>query len=275
MEASDKEKSVLLECYGARIAVRFSDACIRDAFLLRMAPVFRWQAIAGQVPDADAVFLLAQEHDGTHSAATRYALHADGQEVEQLASLETALDLLESSLHFATAQAARDVVFVHAGVVAWRGRAVILPGRSMSGKTSLVAALVKAGATYFSDEYAVLDKLGMVHPYIKTLSLRTDSMQRLQRSAEELGGHAGGEPLPVALLAALVYQPEGEWNPRRLSAGEGLLVALQNTVMARQQPALSLEVLRSTMLGAVAIESERGAAEKTAASLLEYLDALN
>jgi hypothetical protein len=144
----------------------------------------------------------------------------------------------------------------------------------MSGKTSLVAALVKAGATYLSDEYAVLDRSGLVHPYIKTLSLRTDFGQRLQRSAEELDGHAGVEPLPVGLLAALTYQPEGEWNPRRLSAGEGLLLALQNTVMARQQPALSLEVLRSTMLHAAAIESERGQAEKTAASLLEYLDTL-
>jgi hypothetical protein len=116
----------------------------------------------------------------------------------------------------------------------WRGvgRAVILPGRSMSGKTSLVAALVKAGATYFSDEYAVLDKLGMVHPYIKTLSLRTDSMQRLQRSAEELAAMPGGSLCPWR------YWPP--WSTSRRASGiragclrEKAARCLQNTVMAR------------------------------------------
>ena len=60
---------------------------------------------------------------------------------------------------------APDRVFVHAGVVAWRGRALVLPGTSFAGKTTLVAELVRAGAIYYSDEYAVLDEQGRVHPY--------------------------------------------------------------------------------------------------------------
>jgi predicted ATPase len=36
-------------------------------------------------------------------------------------------------------------VFVHAGVVGWKGQAILVPGRSYSGKTTLIAALMKAG----------------------------------------------------------------------------------------------------------------------------------
>ncbi len=32
----------------------------------------------------------------------------------------------------------------------------------MTGKTTLVKAMVEAGATYYSDEFAVLDKEGLV-----------------------------------------------------------------------------------------------------------------
>jgi hypothetical protein len=42
---------------------------------------------------------------------------------------------------------------------------MVLPGKSFAGKTTLVAALVRAGAEYWSDEYAVLDANGDVHPY--------------------------------------------------------------------------------------------------------------
>ena len=46
---------------------------------------------------------------------------------------------------------------VHAGVVAFGDDCVLLPAAAGSGKTTLVAALVRAGATYFSDELAPLD----------------------------------------------------------------------------------------------------------------------
>ena len=44
-------------------------------------------------------------------------------------------------------------------IVTWgRGRAIVIPGRTFSGKSTLVAELVRAGATYYSDEYAVEDE---------------------------------------------------------------------------------------------------------------------
>ena len=79
------------------------------------------------------------------------------------------LAALEAALRAHVALQSPDRIFVHAGVVAVRGRAIVLPGTSYCGKTTLVAALVRAGATYFSDEFAVLDERGAVHPYPKPL----------------------------------------------------------------------------------------------------------
>src|SRR5207244_3989987 len=67
------------------------------------------------------------------------------------------LDAFESHLQLTVAEHARRRVFVHAGVVGWKDRAILIPGLSHSGKTTLVERLIRAGATYYSDEYAVLE----------------------------------------------------------------------------------------------------------------------
>jgi hypothetical protein len=74
-----------------------------------------------------------------------------------------ALGILDAELRMYIALNAPEHVFVHAGVVGVGERAIVLPGRSFAGKTTLVAALVRAGAEYWSDEYAVLDADGLVH----------------------------------------------------------------------------------------------------------------
>ncbi|WP_157871812.1 hypothetical protein [Gloeothece verrucosa] len=103
----------------------------------------------------------------------------------------------------------QDKLFVHAGVVGWRGRAIVIPGRSFSGKTTLAAALVKAGAIYYSDEYAVIDRDGLVHPYPRPLCIREGVGEQIKRrkcSVEELGGQAGTDPIPVGLVVHTKYQ---------------------------------------------------------------------
>ena len=59
--------------------------------------------------------------------------------------LGEAFAVLESELRQSLAARSRQRTFVHAGVVGWRGQAIVVPGRSRSGKTTLVAELVRAG----------------------------------------------------------------------------------------------------------------------------------
>jgi len=136
-----------------------------------------------------------------------------------------------------------------------------------------VAALVRAGATYYSDEYAVLDDRGRVHPYARKLVIRNEDRTERQRcDAKALGGRTGARPLPVGLIAVAPYQPGGRWRPQRLSSGHAALALLANAIPARYRPAAALAALEPAVLRAVALKGRRGEATETAAALLRHLE---
>jgi hypothetical protein len=147
-----------------------------------------------------------------------------------------------------------------------------VPGPSLSGKTTLVAELVRAGASYYSDEYAVLDARGRLHPYAATLSIRRRYPEPPHLCpVEALGGRRGTEPLPVALVVVTEYRSGAVWAPRLLSAGHGALALLANTVSARRRPAAALTALREVVVHGTVLEGERGEASTMVARLLEAL----
>jgi hypothetical protein len=155
-------------------------------------------------------------------------------------------------------------------VVAWRGRAIVIPGRSFSGKSSLVAALVRAGATYYSDEYAVFDARGRVHPFPAPLSLRgADGERPTRHPPESLGRRPGTRPLPVGRVAVSPYRQGARWRPRRLTPGQGVLALLANTVPARERPAAALAALQRAVVAAPVLKGARGEASEVAGVLLE------
>ena len=75
------------------------------------------------------------------------------------------------------------------------------------GKSTLVTALLRAGATYYSDEYAVIDGRGQVYPYARRLSLRaTSSEPRRRCGPEEFGGGAGFAGVAATLKASAAVE---------------------------------------------------------------------
>jgi len=181
-------------------------------------------------------------------------------------------DTLESMLRLRVAEFAKRRVFVHAGVVGWKGQAILIPGSSHSGKTTLVAELIKAGATYYSDEYAVLDKNGLTHPYPKTLSIRENGNgKQTEYGVEKFGAKAGKKPLPIALVVVTDYKRNGFWRPRVLTKGRGTLEMFQHTVSARRQPKFALSTLNQVASHAVVLKSKRGEAKQTAEAILRML----
>lgn len=67
-------------------------------------------------------------------------------------------------------------VHVHAAVTSLEGRAIVLPGASGAGKTTLAAALTLGGWSYLSDEVAAIGLDGaVVRPYPRPLALEPGS----------------------------------------------------------------------------------------------------
>ncbi|MFQ5946532.1 MAG: hypothetical protein ACE5NC_09850, partial [Anaerolineae bacterium] len=195
-------------------------------------------------------------------------LYANAARVARTMELREVLDTLESDLQLYVAERARRRLFVHAGVVGWRGRAIVIPGRSFSGKSTLVAALVRSGATYYSDEYAVFDAQGRVHPYLKPLSIREGEARPRKFRPAELGGFLGLEPLPVGLVVVTSYRAGAQWRPRRVSPGRAVMALLANTVSARRQPQLALTILPRVVSQALLLNGVRGQAEELVDSVL-------
>jgi hypothetical protein len=208
---------------------------------------------------------------GTASSGA-YDLARDGKTFVDDLSLTEAVWWLGRELSDLIAVRASDYVFVHAGAVAHRGKAIVMPGQSHAGKSTLAAALVRAGAVYLSDDFAPFDAAGLVHPYARPLSLRREGRAQFDHDVTSLGGVAAMEPVPLGMVVVTQYRHGAEWQPRVLSAGDAVLALMANTVRARAQPERTLQTLSRSVSGAVAIQSERDEADAIAPLLLAELE---
>jgi hypothetical protein len=257
--------SFSLISYGVRIGIRSNEPTLLEALVDYLPP--GWEPSSST--EVDELYSAIATHPSTKS---QYLLYRGQEKLTRSKELREVLDLLNADLCLRVGMLARDKLFVHAGVVGWHGKAIVMPGRSFSGKTTLVAAFVKAGASYYSDEYAVFDAEGQVHPYPRRLAIRQGKNQRKKRcSVEELGGTSGKAPLPVGLVVCAKYQLGARWSPRPISPGEAVLALLDNTIVARTRPEFALPILPRAVSGALTIEGQRGEASEVAAKLLQHL----
>jgi len=247
--------------FGVGFSVEADSAALLGEARLRMPPTWR----PGRPGRPARGYVLAHAVDGV-------AVNADGLVLSGGLSHPGALDVLESDLQLFVAQHSRAFVFVHAGVVGIRGKALVLPGTSGAGKTTLVRTLVEGGATYYSDEYALLDAEGRVHPYPRALSVRTEGGQKVRVPVHSSMGRTGTRPLPLGLVVLTEYFKGGRWRPQPLGRGELALALLSNTVPARERPAEVLATLAKGVAKAQGLRSVRGSAKGTAKMLLRLAD---
>jgi hypothetical protein len=220
--------------------------------------------------DAENVFGFSSDKSG------KLSLFHNGEQFPYEASRKVLLfKYFNTLLRLSVAEYAPKSVFVHAGVVGWKGTGMIFPANSFAGKTTLVAELVKNGATYFSDEYAVLDENGLVHPFPRDLSVRGEAFEVREVSAKELGGITGTEPLPVGSVIITEFKDDGRWEPIKLSVGQGILEMIPHTIPRNFNTKFSLKVLNTAVSDAIILKSPRGEARDLALNLLSFFDNFN
>ncbi len=256
--------------YGLRVGVRVNAPGAMDRLPALLPP--GWKP-AGS-PEVDRLYSLIVGGEGSRPNVRHFnLLYANSARIARSMDLDPVFSNLESDLQLYIAERARRRLFVHAGVVGWHGRAIVIPGRSFSGKTTLVAALLRAGATYYSDEFAVFDGRGRVHPYPTPLSIREGKDARGKRCPPEaLGGHPGVGPLPVGSVVVTKYRQGARWRPRQVTPGRAVLALLAHTVPVRRRPRAAITRLRKAVSDALVLKGVRGEAEEMAESLLRRLE---
>ena len=173
------------EAFGARIAVRGTEEIA--GLSLQLPPASRATRFPGC---PDCLYTIRPRIDSAGN--DELVIFRDGDAVDSFETLDEVRFEIESDMHFRVARAARGFLFVHAGVVGHAGRAIVLPGPTHAGKSTLVLALVRAGAEYYSDEYAVIDREGMIYPYRKPLSERVGGQTRPRMHRPESLCRGGG-----------------------------------------------------------------------------------
>jgi hypothetical protein len=213
-------------------------------------------------------FNLTKNADGTYNASE------NGKEFIARVSESFMLEQFERRVRLTVAEFAVGKVFLHAGVVGWNERAIVFPADSFHGKTTLVAELVKRGAIYYSDEYAVLDEDGLVYPFPKMLSMRgiIDDVRQIDIPVEEFGGTAGNKAIPIGMMLFTRFQAKARWQPKSLSQGQAMMEVIVHTLPIRNKPEFTLKVLNNVMNRAIITKTKRGDAARTAELIIGFFE---
>ncbi len=264
--------TISLESFGVRIGIRLDSRCDPTGCIAVLPP--------GWVPvewhDLDRIYRIEHvEADASPTGGAGFRVVTESAlpppsfaPFDQAAVFES----LESAMHHYIAEFSTRHLFVHAGVVGWHDAAIVLPGRSFAGKTTLVTGLVRSGATYYSDEYAVLDEYGQVHAFPRRVKLRDGPFGPAGRYdiGQELAVPL--PPLPVRLVAVLTYREQQGWDVEALDGAAAIMAVCDNTVAIRRRPADSFAMIGAMLSNADVIKGTRGTVDDAVSQLLDLCD---
>ena len=160
---------------------------------------------------------------------------------------------------------------VHAGAVELAGRALLLPGGTHAGKSALVAELLRRGAAYLSDEYALIDAEGQAHPYPRPLLLRNGGLEQVPFLPEECNARVGNAPLMVRWIFALEYDPAAIWQIAPVPQSEALLILLRNTPHVSTESPRIVPALKRASAGSECYRGRRSNAVEAADEILRVI----
>ncbi len=208
--------------------------------------------------------------------ANQHVLYRGTERLIRSKDLTAVLKTLSSDLHWQVAAHTRSSILVHAGAVAYQGRGVIMPGHSRAGKSTLVAALLRRGATYYSDEAALIDRRGLLHPLGEPIWLEPRGTpagtpkQPLAPAA--LGARLGRAACAIQLIAFPEWAPHARRRVTPLAEPAVLASLLLHTLVGTAHPARTLTFLTRTIKDAMTVHIRYAEADDAAEVLIDLLD---
>ncbi len=261
---------IFIKVYGIKICIKTNKNSLLSELkneIDKTIPI-KYEILSPQIPD-HIIYIKAAEKK-------MYELYKNEESIAR-GQKSDLIEIFKSTLRLTIAEFAVSKVFLHAGVVAWKGKAIVIPARSFRGKTTLVAELVKKGALYYSDEYAVLNKNGFVQTFPKQLSLRgiIDKYAQVDYSVEALGGRAGKKNIPVGMILITEFNADlsvRKWQPELLSVGQGIMEIIPHTISIRNNTKFALKVLNKVASRAIIAKSKRGEAKEFVDLLINFFE---
>lgn len=181
----------LLELLGVSVRIRCADAELRQ----RLATSYARSLAAGA---ARAPLEAALE-----AAGDDWLVRVEGRGEQRARERGAALRAFHHELLHGVMLRAPELYYVHAAVVALDGRAVVLPGLSRAGKSTLALALVERGARFLSDELLAFDparELALAFP--RAPKIRDECAGYFPRLADAWIGSGEARVAPFEAFAA-------------------------------------------------------------------------
>lgn len=247
------EYLVAISCLGSKVAALVPDMTFLDALVPLLPPTCEPISID-----------LVQQSPIEWTWADPTSRSADDR--------AGVIDYLASQIEYAVAEWSEKYVFVHAGVVVVDQQALVFPGESHAGKSTLIAALVKEGATYFSDEYAVVDSSGMILPFARRIALRNslffpEGKTDLTTYSTTGNLHCSGHIVRAIYFTR--YAPNSHWVINHLDRTSALIELCKNTAGFTKRPDMSFAHLGCMLDGATAYAGTRGEAAEAVHEILK------
>jgi len=218
------------------------------------------------VPDAAADVVVK-----VWTAAAGFEISVDNVKVASGESLADAALAAVKALDDALIRKLRVLRAVHAGAVVLHGRALLVPGLSHAGKSSLVAELLRRGAAHLSDEYALIDQDGRVHAYPRPLLLRDGRPRQTLLLPGELKASFALEPMRIGWILGVEYDPGAFWKISRISQSEAVMLLLSNTPHEMGQSPEMVDLFTRCVVGAECYTGTRGDVVEAADRILELV----
>ena len=244
------------QALGLSFGVRSSDPAIARY----MEGVFEPLSSAGP---AEHTYSIVDWNDGRDE---RYAVFFDDEELLATGVLRYPVSY---ALWHVNQEAVKrsDAMLFHASAAEHEGRALLFPAAMESGKTTLVAGLVRAGLRYLTDEAVALDpSTGIVVPYPRSLSVDEGSWEVLAdlepEVPEELQQFVGiqwqvpptsirpdaiAPACPPAFIISPRYDAEAETRLEPMSRAEALVALIENSFNFQDFGRDGLDALRSVV----------------------------